>query len=322
MGHVTLKEILSDTRERKYGIPCLLGGNLEMIVAQIRAAEDNKSPLIICFNKPLTPNVPMELAIPLIVNAASRASVPIATMLDHATEFDFIMKAIHYGISSVMFDGSNLPYEENVSKTVEVVRVAHALGVSVEAELGYVGGSALEMGDADEDERESMYTNPEQVLNFVKRTGIDAMAVSFGNVHGKYRGEPRLDLERVRKIAAFTAVPLSMHGGSGLNNEDYRSIIRSGISKINYYSSMSMGAGINMKMLTSAADPYPACHEIIEWTIEYFYEETKKLLDIMDCTGKAQLHHRAEDWCERENNLTAGKIAEIVVEVVKSLRGA
>ena len=135
MAHVTISEILKNTKKEKFGIPCLAGSTLEMIIGIIKAAEDKNSPVIICYNKQLSPEIPIEISMPLIVNAAERSRVPVATILDHGSDFDLILKAIHYGSSSVMFDGSGLPFKENILKTTEIVKIAYALNVSVEAEL-------------------------------------------------------------------------------------------------------------------------------------------------------------------------------------------
>ncbi len=285
MPHVTLKEILADARRKKYGIPCLLGGNLEMITGQVRAAEDRNSPLILCYNRQLTPGVPMELTVPLMINAAERSKVPVSTILDHASEYGPIIQALRLGISSVMFDGSSLKYSENVHMSREIVKIAHAAGVSVEAELGYVGGSALERGEGGS--LNSTFTRPGQVADFVEETDVDALAISFGNSHGSYRGVPLLDLKRVKDIHDNSLIPLVMHGGSGLSSDDYKKIVASGVSKVNYYSDMSMGAVKNLKELTAKDEQYPGFHSIIKQNTDYFHKETQKLLDVLGCSGKA-----------------------------------
>jgi len=233
VGHVGFKDILIDARRYKYGIPCLLAGNMEMIVGEIMAAEEKQSPLIIAYNALVTPKIPMELAIPFMVKASEMAKVPVATILDHGLEFDAIIKSMKLGLSSVMFDGSECTYEENIRKTGEIAKIAHALGVSVEGELGSMGGSVIERGGASSED--SVFTDPERVAEYVERTGIDALAISFGSVHGPYRGKPNLDIERLKKIYNSVSLPLVMHGASGLSDYDYRLVIENGISKENYY---------------------------------------------------------------------------------------
>lgn len=287
MPHVTLKEILSDTRDRKYGVPCPAGANLEMTIGIIRAAEELRAPVIICYNQQLTPDIPIEMTMPILVSAAERSSVPIATTLDHGSDFDLIMKAIHYGSSSVMFDGSALPFEENIQRTSEIVNIAHALGVSVEAELGGVGGSAVEAGATSS--TESIATVPAEAVEFVKRTGIDVLAIAFGNIHGMYKGEPNIDLDLVREIASLIEIPLVMHGASGLTFDYYKKIIDSGISKINYFSAMCRGIYGQMKEFLKNSGEDAFCINTIPMSIDFWYKENKKLLEVLNCAGKADI---------------------------------
>ena len=293
MPLVGIREILTEARERRYGVLSLLAGDLEMVIGQIMAAEEQRAPLILAFNQEVTPKVPMELGIPLMVCAAKNAKVPVATILDHGQSLEFVVKAIHLGSSSVMFDGSTLPYEENVRKTQEVVRVAHAVRVSVEAELGSIAGSAAEGGgmlgssaDPEDGGPESSFTDPDLAVDFVERTGVDALAISFGNVHGVYRGEPKIDLDRVRKIHSMVDVPLVMHGASGLAAGEYEKIVESGISKVCYYTAMGIGAGNDLrKMLLDAGQDGAVYHEVISRAIDYFCADTKRLMDVVGCSG-------------------------------------
>ena len=291
MPLIGIKEILTKARRNGYGVLGPLGGNLEMIIGYVAAAEQLRAPLILTFNQEVTPRVPMELGMPLLVSAARRAAVPVATILDHGHDLESVVRAIHLGTSSVMFDGSNLPYEENVRQTKEVVRVAHTLGVDVEAELGRVGGSSIETGvvavpseSSDDDNDRSMFTDPELALDFVSRTEIDALAISFGNVHGMYTGEPKIDLDLVREIFSLVEVPLVMHGASGLADGDYQKIIKSGISKINYYSAMSRRAVQDLSdFLVDPGQDEVAYHNIIDHSIEFFREDTMNVMALMGC---------------------------------------
>jgi fructose-bisphosphate aldolase class II len=283
MPHVSLKEILVAAREKRYGVPSLLGGNLEMVIGQVMAAEEKSAPLILAYNQEVTPEVPVQLGISLIVNAAEKAKVPVATILDHGRSFDSIIKAIRFGICSVMFDGSDLPYEENVRKTREVVQIAHAAGVCVESELGAIAGSAVSPEGGG---MESSFTDPDLVIDFVENTGVDALAISFGNVHGTYCGEPFLDLELVKKISSLVKVPLVMHGGSGLDRGEYRKIVENGISKIGYYTAMARGASDYLrKMMADVGKNTVLYHDLISWAVDYFYEETKIILDTLGASG-------------------------------------
>ena len=306
MSHVTLKEILEDARNRQYAIPCLGGINLEAIIGIVKAAEEKKSPLILCYNQQLTPEIPIEVTMPIMVNIARSSKIPIATILDHGSDFDLIMRSIHSGSSSVMFDGSGLPFDENVRRTKEVVKVAHALGVSVEAELGGVGGSAVEAVETAA--TESVFTDPDDAKRFVELTDVDCLAVSFGNVHGKYKGEPNLDLERVKKIFNTVSVPLGMHGASGLTEYDYRSVIENGISKLNYFSFMCKSIYPRLKELVNNSGEDVFCLNLISMSIDFWYQETKKLLDICLCSGKAP---------EKSEDIFIKSLSDIISDVIK-----
>jgi ketose-bisphosphate aldolase len=160
---------------------------------------------------------------------ALRASVPVALHLDHGESFERVMKAIHCGFTSVMIDASNLPFCENAALTQEVVRCAHAAGVTAEGEIGMVGGGI----HAETSGEGFPMTDPEEAARFVAETGVDALAVAIGNAHGFYRAEPKLDLERLAAIAETVSVPLVLHGGTGIPEKAIREAVKRGIAKIN-----------------------------------------------------------------------------------------
>jgi fructose-bisphosphate aldolase class II len=286
MTLVSAHEILADATHRDYGIPCLLAGNLEMLIAEVRAAESVDAPLILAYNEAVTPDIPIELAMPAMVHAAEQAAVPIATILDHGSSFERAMRAVELGSSSVMFDGSGLSYDENIRCTAEVVQAAHVAGVSVEGELGAVGGSSVELGRSAD--FASSLTDPDLAQDFVQRTGVDVLAISFGNSHGIYQGPPHLDLELVRNISALVDVPLAMHGASGLVEESYGPIIDSGISKINYYTAMAREVSHRLRdWLATAGDEQLVYHAVSSATIGFFETATVRLLHVLRGAGKA-----------------------------------
>jgi len=284
MPHVSMGEILREARSKRYGVLSLLAGSLEMVLGAAMAAEEMRAPLILAFNQEVTPQVPMEIAVPLMVNVAQRARVPVATILDHGQSLETIVQAIRLGLSSVMFDASGVPYEENVARTREVVRIAHAVGVSVEAELGSIAGS-VRLGPQTPGGEASL-TDPLAAAEYVAMTGVDALAISFGNAHGVYRGEPRIDLDRIREIHDKVDVPLVMHGASGLSDGQYPKIVASGISKLCYYTAMGMGAIDDVKRLVlEAGQETIVYHYLISRAIGYFYAETKRLIGVIGWTG-------------------------------------
>lgn len=226
---VTLNEILQDAEQKKYAVGLFNMLNLEMARGIIEAAEEEKSPLILGVAEVHFPLIPFEYAAPIMREIAAKAKVPVCLHLDHGTDYKKIMAAIQAGFSSVMYDGSALPYEENIANTREVSKVAHALGITVEAELGHVGQGSNENDFNCED----LYTKPEQVNDFIRRADVDALAVAIGTAHGPYVKKPVLDIGRLRELYDIAEKPLVLHGGSGLTDEDFRNVIDNGIRKVN-----------------------------------------------------------------------------------------
>ncbi len=288
MSQVDMRELLRDARRRRYAVPNLWGTSMEMLVGQIRAAEELRVPLSICVNLGLYPRMSLEVGLQLIKAAARAATVPVATCLDHGDDWESCVRSIGGGVSAVMYDGAALPYEENIRNTAEIARVAHTLGVAIEGELGAVGGSATEWGRADE--FTSSHTDPGLVADFVDRTGVDALAISFGNRHGLYRGKPNLDFALVERIGQSVDVPLVMHGASDLPEELYPKVVDAGIAKVHFWSGPAKLAAENLrnKLNEHATDSTPTGYrEVFEWNAEFFYETTKWMLSILSCAGKA-----------------------------------
>ena len=235
---VTLEEILRDAEERKYGVGLFNMLNLEMARGIIEAAEQERSPLILGVAEVHLPLIPFEYAALIMNDIAKKATVPVCLHFDHGTDYNKIKAAVDAGFSSVMYDGSALPYEENIANTLAVSKMAHLKGVSVEAELGHVGGGE---GGTD-DGIEEMYTRVDQVQDFIKRADIDALAVAIGTAHGKYKTKPVLDISRLAEIYKVSDKPLVLHGGSGLSDDDFRNTIQNGIRKINICTEMCVAA--------------------------------------------------------------------------------
>lgn len=279
MAHVGAKQILTKARQEGYGVPCLLAGNLEMLIGAVQAAEALGAPLILAYNAQVTPQIPMHLIAPAMVKAAEIARVPVATILDHGADLASVERAIACSFSTVMFDGSSLPFEENVRRTQEVVRIAHAAGVDVEGELGAIGGSSVELGYG---HVHGEFTDPDQAVEFVDRTGVDILAISFGNLHGIYNGAPELDLARVRSIAGRVTAPLAMHGASGLPDATYAAVIAAGISKINYYTAMARAVTHSLhEALVAAEETDLVYHHVIALATERFASETRQVLHLL-----------------------------------------
>lgn len=231
---VNLVEILRMAEEQKNAVGAFNTPNLECLNAVIDAAERLNVPVIIAHAELHEPVSPLEKIGPVMVQAAKAAKVPVCVHLDHCETFSYMEKALEIGFTGVMYDGSALPYRENLKNTRKAVAMAGQYNCGVEAELG-----SLASREGGAEAAGPVYTDPDEAAEFCRETGIDALAPSFGTAHGIYRAKPQLDLERVKTIAEKTGLPLVMHGGSGVTPEDYRRGIRNGLRKINYYTYMS-----------------------------------------------------------------------------------
>ena len=209
------------------------------------AAEELKVPMILQFAQCHEEWIPLKLIGPLMVDFAKKASVPICVHLDHGETLDYLQQALEIGFTGIMYDGSTLPYGENLANTQEAVRMAVDYGAGVEAELGSMGRRESGAGDGSGAEDETkIYTDPEQARDFVEQTGIDALACSFGTTHGIYLKQPKLDFDVVRRVRELTGnIPVVMHGGSGVSSEDFHRAIEAGVRKINYFTYMDKAGG-------------------------------------------------------------------------------
>lgn len=244
---VTLKEILEIAEERKIAIGSFNTPNMSSLKAVIDAAEETNQPVIIMHAQVHEEMglCKMEEIAPVMLMFAKAASVPVCVHLDHGTDLDYVKRGLELGFTSVMYDGSELSAEDNIKNTKIAVEAAKITGASVEAEIGSMG--AREGGGGDDT---SIYTDPDAAASFVKETGIDALACAFGTVHGLYLKEPVLDFDRVKTINSLVPVPLVMHGGSGVSEEDYEKVINLGIRKINYYTYMAKAGGTAVENMT------------------------------------------------------------------------
>lgn len=247
---VTLKELLEEAKKEKKAVGAFNGTTLEAIQGIIQAAEETDCPVILQHAQSHDAIISLEEIGPILLYYAKRARVPVAVHLDHGSTYERCIQAVRLGFTSVMYDASAKEFADNIKETKEVVKAAHAAGVSVEAELGHVFTSKVgisEGGSADEaddyENLEDIYTDPQMAKQFAEETGVDCLAIAFGTTHGVYLKEPKLDLDRVAQIRDTIKIPLVMHGGSGVLEEDYRKAIKNGICKINYYTYMNTAAG-------------------------------------------------------------------------------
>ena len=211
---VTLKKLLSDARAKHYAVPAINVNNMEAVKAVISAAEKMASPVIIQTSEGALEYAGVEY-LSAIIRVAAKGKIPVVMHLDHGKKMEYIKLALAHGYTSVMFDGSALPEKENIRITQQVVKLAHAKGASVEAEIGAIAGIE---DFVSVEEKDAHLTNPEAALDFVKRTGCDALAIAIGTAHGayKFKGKTHLDLDRLKRIAKLVKLPLVLHGASGV----------------------------------------------------------------------------------------------------------
>ena len=254
---VTLNDVLKDAQKKQYAVGLFNTTDSDMLDAAIEAAEELRSPIVIGTAEVLLPHGELKLIAPGIIAAAKRASVPVVVHLDHGLTFNRCIEALKLGFSSVMFDGSAYEWDENIRNTNEMVKIAHAFGASVEGEIGHVGLAAT--GDnSDTDE----YTTPKEAFDYIKATGVDALAVAIGTAHGAYKTKPRLDIDRLHEIAMTVTTPLVLHGGSGLSDEDFRNTIRNGIAKVNIFTDLCIAGQTAMKLASEAGLDYLTTREV------------------------------------------------------------
>jgi fructose-bisphosphate aldolase class II len=227
---VSGKQILMHAHENGYAVGAFNVNNMEAVQAIIEAAEATKSPVIIQASQGGLKYAGVEYIAGMCKIAAEKSSVPVAIHLDHGTDFKQIMLCIRNGFTSVVIDGSQHPLKENIKKTKEIVEMAHAVGVSVEAELGKIGGTE---DDISVDEKDAAYTDPDEAVHFVEETKVDSLAIAVGTAHGPYKGEPKLDFNRIKVIKERLNMPIVLHGSSGVPEESIKKAVSFGINKIN-----------------------------------------------------------------------------------------
>ncbi len=240
MPLVNMKDMLRHAHDHGYAVGAFDLVSLDFLEGIMMAAEKTRAPVILSLAESHFEYYDFELLMRATTAAAERASVPVAIHLDHGESLRSVVTGIRLGCNGVMVDASHHPFEENVRITKEVTDLAHAIGVPVEGELGYVPG--VEGEDAEKHPGEIRYTTPEEAARYVEATSIDFLAVSIGTVHGRMKGTPKLDFGRLAEINARLGIPLVIHGGTGLSDEQFRALVKNGVSKINYYTALSDAA--------------------------------------------------------------------------------
>ncbi|UEL49149.1 class II fructose-1,6-bisphosphate aldolase [Terrisporobacter hibernicus] len=229
MELVTTKDILKKAQEGKYAVGAFNVENMEMVMAVISAAEEMNSPVIMQTTPSTVKYAGLDYFLANVKVAASRAKVPVVMHLDHGSSFELASEAFRAGYTSIMIDGSHSSFEDNIKISKAVVDMCKSSGIAVEAELGKVGGKEDDLDGGD-----GGFTDPKEAKLFVEKTGVDSLAVAIGTAHGLYKGEPKLDLDRLSQIKEVVSIPLVLHGGSGIPDLKVQESIKRGICKVNY----------------------------------------------------------------------------------------
>ncbi len=276
---VNLKEILEIAEREKNAVGMFNATGFDSLQAVIGAAEELNEPVIIAHAEVHNVYNDISFVGPAMIAAAKNAKVPVCVHLDHGTSLDMIYKALRIGFTSVMIDASALPYEENERITREVTNISHAMGVSVEAELGRLVTSENGSAELDDRRAEDFYTRPNEAKIFCENTGVDALAIAFGTAHGFYASQPKLDFGVVKSVSQATGLPLVMHGGSGVSDDGFTKAIDNGIRKINYYSYMSRaGYGAAKAFIESGASKY--LHDVEYAAMQAMKEDVKRAIKV------------------------------------------
>ncbi len=257
---VNLHELFKIAKEENIAFGQFNVTNYENISATLETAKKLGVPAMIAFAQTHEENdvAYLEEWGPIMVMAAKQADFPVCVHLDHGVDLQYIKRALEMGFTSVMFDGSTLSLEDNIARTKEVVELAKEYGATVEGEIGKMAGITMDVDGKTENRKSdrSMYTDPQEAKMFVEQSGVDCLACSFGTVHGEYKAEPNLDFELIEEIRDAIGVPIVMHGGSGVSEEDFRKCIQRGVRKINYFTYMDKAGGQGIKDAMGSTDYY------------------------------------------------------------------
>ena len=279
---VNMNDVLLPAKEKGYGVGFFNAVNVEMARAVIETAEELNAPVMVGTAEVLLPAMEMERVAEYLIPMAQKAKVPVCVHYDHGLTKERCKQAIELGFTSIMYDCSMDDYETNIARLKEMTDVCHALNITVEGELGHVGDNA---GAGKLENPSDYFTDPDTALDFVRRTGVDSLAVAVGNAHGDYAFPPKLDFERIRRISEMTDLPLVLHGGSGLSNDDFKQAVSCGICKVNIFTDIDKAgkAGIE-KGLTAGAKTMMG---LIPYEIEAMKEVVREKITLFGSLDRA-----------------------------------
>lgn len=276
---VNLNDVLRPAQQGHYAVGLFNTTDTDMLQAAIEAAEEMRAPIIIGTAEVLLPYGELQLIAPSVIAAAKRARVPVVVHYDHGLSFDRCMEALRLGFSSVMYDASAKPYAQNIQETREIVRIAHAFGVTVEGEIGHVGSA-----DGSDPAGEDRYTTLQEATDYLRDTGVDALAIAIGTAHGAYKTAPKLSFDRLAQIRAAVDAPLVLHGGSGLSDDDFRRAVQGGIAKVNIFTDLCLAGMAAQKQAVAENRDYLSARNLKKDAIR---EAVMKKMALFGCQNKA-----------------------------------
>ena len=306
---VNLNDVLIPAKQNKYAVGLFNAVNMELARGIIAAAEKTQSPVIMGTAEVLFPYGPLEEVSYYLLPMAKKARVPVVIHLDHGLKKETCIKALELGFTSIMYDCSTDDYDTNVKKVKEMAEIAHSFGATIEGELGHVGdneGSAE--GDSHLADPSKFFTDPKLAKDYVEKTKVDALAIAVGNAHGAYKLPPKLDFERIRTIAKTVDVPLGLHGGSGLTDDDFRRAIHEGISKVNIFTDINIAAV--KAEFSKFTDMNKGIIDLIPAAVEAVKQETISKMELFSSVGKAQYN-------KNNGEIDINKIVDLVIKEVR-----
>ena len=293
MPLIDMRDMLNHAYRNGYAVGGFNLVSLDFIEAIIQAAENCRSPVILSLAESHFEHYDFELAMAAAEKAAQRASVPVAIHLDHGAHHESAIRAINLGCNGVMVDASHESFPVNVAHTRRVAEMAHGCGALAEGELGYVAGADGEEANASD---EVIPTSVEEAKAYVVRTGVDCLAVSIGTVHGRLRGRPKLDIERLKRINDAVKIPLVIHGGTGLSDEQYRKLIMHGVAKINYYTALAEAVAGRLRA-NARADNRCDCTGLVKGVRDAIREEIERCMRLWGSAGRAaEVLVQCQEW--------------------------
>ena len=299
MPLVNMQDMLAHAYRHKYAVGAFDLVSLDFLEAIVQGAQNRRAPVILSLAESHFEYFDFELAMAATVAAARRASVPVAIHLDHGLSLGSAVCAIRFGCNGVMVDVSTRPFAENVAHTRAVVDMAHACGVPVEGELGYVAG--VDGEDAEKHPGEVIYTSPEEAREYIDHTGVDFLAVSIGTVHGRMQGAPQLDFDRLQRINKIAGIPLVIHGGTGLTDDQYQNLIARGVAKINYYTALADAAAHSIRA-NAGRDTRAGYTGLLRDVRDSIRAEVERVITLWGGAGRAEeVLKAAKPWREVEH---------------------